>query len=91
MVLRKIRKISQPCHNGSEGVEHARGPEFNSRAFFNRVACKKLFFRGGGMVLGIVEKFIFREKMGGPLTFFQKIGGTQQSPKFSAEAVRGDQ
>ena len=44
------------------------------------------------MVLGIVEKFIFREKMGGgPLTFFQKIWGTLQSPNFSPEAVRGDQ
>ena len=42
--LRKESKFFQPWQSGSEGVEHAKGPEFNSRAFFYRVACKKPFF-----------------------------------------------
>ena len=87
--LRKSQKISQPWHNGSEGVEHARGPEFNSRAFFNRIACKKLFFQGVILVLGIVEKFIFREKNGWAPNFFSKNWGYPPITKIFSGARPG--
>ena len=81
LTLVSVRKISKNLESsGSDGsgkVLEGLGHVFMSLSSIAVVTSILLSWGRGGVVLGVDEKFLFREKIGWtPNDFFQKIGGT---------------